>query len=131
MPISAAIVFPAELGNPILLSCEGDIQSRESKKEQREQEAVRSERRPITGWITATQYSERKQTYRRSSVDGEVSMTDNANASITPKGENPSDAPKIYWWSKIDWQKAEEHVKRMQTRISKEQTHKLCENAVP
>jgi len=51
-------------------------------------------------------------------------MTTNAEASITPTGENSADALTArHQWEDIDWSTAEEYVSRIQTRISKAQTH--------
>jgi RNA-directed DNA polymerase len=50
-------------------------------------------------------------------------MTANADVSITQKCENPADAVTLSGqWRSIDWKKAEEHVARMQTRISEAQS---------
>ena len=66
--------------------------------------------------------SERMQTCRRSSIDGDVSRMSNAGASIAQKCENPADALEVICkWSGIDWQKAEGEVRHLQTRISKAQ----------
>jgi RNA-directed DNA polymerase len=47
-------------------------------------------------------------------------MMANSEASITPAGENSANALNAKCqWKDIDWQKAEEHVSRIQTRISK------------
>lgn len=44
----------------------------------------------------------------------------NTEASITPEGENPVDCEgPTSKWKDIDWDKAEKHVRRLQTRISK------------
>lgn len=59
-------------------------------------------------------------TCRRSSIDGDVSRMSNDGASITQECENPTNARSLTrQWKDIDWDKAEGHVRRLQTRISK------------
>ena len=55
-----------------------------------------------------------------STIDGELSMTTDADTSTTPKGERPADVRTLASeWNSIDWDRAESTVGRMQSRISK------------
>ena len=61
------------------------------------------------------------QTCHWSTIEGESCMTEStADTSTAPRGERPADAPSLSReWDSIDWRKAEEHVGRLQERISK------------
>ena len=123
MPKPRTIIPFIELGNPIALLPDGRYRTVRDETGQREQEAARSERCRVMRRIGTMYRSERKLTCRWSSIDGEVCMTANAEASITPTGENSADALSVkFQWKEIDWEDAEKHVSRMQTRISKAQT---------
>ena len=51
----------------------------------------------------------------------------NVSSSITPqKGERLTDIQSKLQWSDVDWKKVEEHVNRLQARITKAVRNNCC-----